>query len=128
MKEQIQKNKYYSCFQDPDGILYPEEEGIVNINYLKDLKYLNDFTHRKGLSYTTSELPSNNDHADNLFDIEISEIDGSCLLELKYYGGAYKKGSISRFKKMFMKTACLLMENIENSEMKAAEIMNAICK
>ncbi|MDO4219230.1 MAG: condensation domain-containing protein [Synergistaceae bacterium] len=128
VKEQIHNNKHYSCFPYPGRELRPEEKGVANFNYLKDLKYLRDFAHKEGLSYTVSVLSADVDQADNLLEIEVSDIDDGCFLELKYNASAYKKESINRFKNMFMKTACLLMEHIENHEMKVMEIISAIRK
>ena len=121
--EQIRNNIHYSYYV-PEWLLISADKNI-NLNYLADLE---SFSGEGELAYTFSALPLDNAHSDNLLDIEILDIDDGCCLELKYNASAYKKESINRFKNMFMKTACLLMEHIENHEMKVMEIISAIRK
>ncbi|MDO4219227.1 MAG: non-ribosomal peptide synthetase [Synergistaceae bacterium] len=123
MIEQMRNNIHYSYYV-PEWLLISADKNI-NLNYLADLE---SFSGEGELAYTFSALPLDNAHSDNLLDIEILDIDDGCCLELKYNASAYKKESINRFKNMFMKTACLLMEHIENHEMKVMEIISAIRK
>lgn len=116
VKTQVDKNIYYSFYPYPG----PVDFSVIYQANLRSVAAIGM------LEFTVAEIPNKNDCADNLLDIEIHETDEGCRLYMDYNASVYKEESIYRFKKMFLKTACLLMENLDKPEMKAADIIKRI--
>ena len=116
VKTQVDKNIYYSFYPYPG----PVDFSVIYQANLRSVAAIGM------LEFTVAEIPNKNDCADNLLDIEIHETDEGCRLYMDYNASVYKEESIYRFRTMFLKTACLLMENLDKPEMKAADIIKRI--
>ncbi|MCR5302900.1 MAG: AMP-binding protein [Lachnospiraceae bacterium] len=105
--QQIEKGIVYSCYPYP-GPEHVNDEGIdASIIYQSDLRTI---TRDNRLEYFPLEIPKNHEAADNLMDIEIQETEDGCMLYMDYIAECYEPSSINRFKKIFLKTACLLVQ------------------
>ncbi len=104
---QIRNNIYYSCYsyESPDENNNVDAELIYQSN-------LRDIESNSSLKFIPVEIECDNVAADNLLDIEIHEKDEGCMLYVDYMADCYDQGSIKRFKKIFLKTACQLVRHI----------------
>ena len=123
VKTQVDKNIYYSFYPYPGPEHFSEDCDDASIIYQADLRSI---AANGMLDFTIVEIPYKTDCADNLLDIEIHNTDEGCKLYMDYNACAYKEESIYRFRKLFLKTACLLMENLDNPEMEVADIMRRV--
>ena len=120
---QVKNNVKYACYPYPDIEEIIENSDDINLLYQSDIY---DFEAEGTLKFTSIDLSGQADGADNLLDVKIIDTPDGCELCLDYNACVYKKESIERFGKMFIKAACMLAENIDKPEMKVAEIMRSL--
>lgn len=121
--DQVEKGIYYSVYPYPGAERINDEGEDASLIYQSDLRSLQSM---EGLHFTVEKLPGTTDSADNLLDIEIHETPEGCKLYMDYNAAAYKKDSISRFRKLFLKTACCLIEKTETPDCTIGDIIKDI--
>ncbi|MDO4219229.1 MAG: non-ribosomal peptide synthetase [Synergistaceae bacterium] len=120
--EQLKNNIYYSCYSyfGPQNV---RVGGEASLNFLQDLKSL---APDGKLSWMPVDMTQSKEVADDLLDIEILDGRDGCSLVLEYNACAYKEETIDNFKKLFVKIAVVLAENINNPDMRITELLELI--
>ena len=110
ISDQIKMNLVYSCYPYP-GPERMDDEGIdASLLYQQNLR---DLTNQSSLEYSIIDIPKKVENADNLMDIEIHDTNDGCKLYIDYIAECYHDDSIHRFRRIFIKTACLLIQHLQ---------------
>lgn len=122
--EQIRMSIVYSCYPYPGPERIGEEGIDANLIYQSDLRNL---ARSSELKYVPVDIPKKHETADNLLDIEILETENGCKLYMEYIAECYTDESIGRFRRIYMKTACRLVEHMNEPEHAVAMLRDEVC-
>lgn len=123
--EQINNGiRYSSCFYVENDSMAIDCDDVA-VNYQSNFRNNNM---EGSLKFEGVEILKEKYSADNLINVEINDDGNYCKLCLAYNASAYKYESIYWFKKILLKVACILVENIDNPDLKVMEIINRFKK
>ncbi|MDO4219226.1 MAG: non-ribosomal peptide synthetase [Synergistaceae bacterium] len=121
--EQVNNDIRYLCYPYPGPEHFCEDSDDASVLYQGNLR---NICAEGSLQFTIAKIPTETDCANNLLNMEIHETDEGCKLYMDYNACAYKEETIYNFRKMFIKTACLLTQNADNPDMHVMDIMKRI--